>query len=72
LENVIILHSLIGPRERNDTVHTYNYKCPIQDGWAITMKTVFSAGSDPRLYDEDPSPIETEVRQSLETAVEDD
>jgi hypothetical protein len=36
------------------------------------METVFSVGSDPRLYDEDPRPAEVEFRESLESAVEDD
>jgi hypothetical protein len=36
------------------------------------METVFSVGSDLRLYKEDPKPAESELRESLETAVEDD
>jgi hypothetical protein len=36
------------------------------------METVFSVGSAPRLYNEDPTPAEIELRQSLEAAVEDD
>jgi hypothetical protein len=36
------------------------------------MGTVFSAGSYPRLYNEDPRPAESELRESLEVAVEDD
>jgi hypothetical protein len=36
------------------------------------METVFSVGSTPRLYNEDPKPAEIELRESLETAVEDD
>jgi hypothetical protein len=36
------------------------------------METVFSVGSNPRLYNEDPWPAEIELRKSLETAVEDD
>jgi hypothetical protein len=40
--------------------------------WAITLKTAFSDGDSPRLYNEDPRPAEIELRESLETAVEDD
>jgi hypothetical protein len=40
--------------------------------WAITMETVFSVGSYPRIYNEDPRPTEIESRESLEIAVEDD
>jgi hypothetical protein len=36
------------------------------------METVFSVGSDLRLYNEDPRPTELELRESLETPVEDD
>jgi hypothetical protein len=36
------------------------------------METVFSAGSAMGLYNEDPRLIETELRESHETAVEDD
>jgi hypothetical protein len=36
------------------------------------METVFSVGSAPRLYNEDPRPAELELRESLEIAVEDD
>jgi hypothetical protein len=36
------------------------------------MDTVFSAGSAPRLCKEDPRPAETDLRESLETAIEDD
>jgi hypothetical protein len=36
------------------------------------METVFSIGSVPRLHNDDPKPAETELRESLETAVEDD
>jgi hypothetical protein len=36
------------------------------------MEMVFSVGSDPRLYNEDPRLAEIELRVSLETAVEDD
>jgi hypothetical protein len=36
------------------------------------MGTVFSVGSDPRLYNEDPRPAEIELRESLEMTVEDD
>jgi hypothetical protein len=32
---------------------------------------VFSVGSAPRLYNEDPRPAEEQLRESLETAVED-
>jgi hypothetical protein len=38
----------------------------------MAMQTVFSVGSSPRLYDEDPKPAEIKLRKSLETAVEDD
>jgi hypothetical protein len=34
------------------------------------MERVFSVGSAPRLYNEDPRPAEIEVRESLEEAVE--
>jgi hypothetical protein len=40
--------------------------------WAIMKETAFSAGSDPRLYNEDPRPAEIELKESLESAVEDD
>jgi hypothetical protein len=33
---------------------------------------VFSVGADPRLYNEEPSLAEIELRESLEAAVEDD
>jgi hypothetical protein len=33
---------------------------------------VFSVGADPRLYNEDPRPAEIKLRESLETAIEDD
>jgi hypothetical protein len=33
---------------------------------------VLSVGADPRLYNEDPEPAERELREYLETAVEDD
>jgi hypothetical protein len=33
---------------------------------------VFSVGADPRLYNEDLRPAEIELRESLETAVEND
>jgi hypothetical protein len=36
------------------------------------METVFSAGSDPRLYNEDSRPVSLEFRESLGMAVEDD
>jgi hypothetical protein len=36
------------------------------------METVFFVRSDPRLYNEEPRPAETELREALETAVEDD
>jgi hypothetical protein len=36
------------------------------------METVFSVGSDPRLYSENPRPAEIELREYLEMAVEDD
>jgi hypothetical protein len=36
------------------------------------METVFSVGSTPRQYNEDPKPAEIELRRSLEVAVEDD
>jgi hypothetical protein len=36
------------------------------------MKTVFSVGSYSRLYNKDPKTAESELRESLETAVEDD
>jgi hypothetical protein len=36
------------------------------------METVFYFGSAPRLHNEDPKPAEKELRESLETAVEDD
>jgi hypothetical protein len=35
------------------------------------METVFSVGSDPRLYNED-RPAELELKESFEMAVEDD
>jgi hypothetical protein len=38
----------------------------------MTMETMFSIGSDPRLYNEDPRAAEIELRESLEAAVEDD
>jgi hypothetical protein len=34
------------------------------------METVFSVGSTPKLYKEDPRPAEIELRDCLETAVE--
>jgi hypothetical protein len=40
--------------------------------WAIKIETVFYIGSAPRLYNEDPRPAETELRESLEMADEDD
>jgi hypothetical protein len=36
------------------------------------METVFSVGSAPMLYNEDPRPAEIGLRESLETAVEGD
>jgi hypothetical protein len=36
------------------------------------MKSVFSVGSDPKLYNEDYKPAELELRKFLEMAVEDD
>jgi hypothetical protein len=36
------------------------------------METMFSVGSAPRLYNEDPWPAELEVNESHETTVEDD
>jgi hypothetical protein len=36
------------------------------------METVFSAESDPRLYNENLRPAELELREPLEMAVEDD
>jgi hypothetical protein len=33
------------------------------------METVFSVGSNPRLYNEDPRLAELELREPLETAV---
>jgi hypothetical protein len=36
------------------------------------MEIVFSVGSVPRLYNEDPRPAELELRESLETAIEDE
>jgi hypothetical protein len=36
------------------------------------MQTVFSVGSDPRLHNKDPRPGELELRESHETAVQDD
>jgi hypothetical protein len=36
------------------------------------MEMVFSAEFDPRLYNENPRLTELELRESLETAVEDD
>jgi hypothetical protein len=36
------------------------------------METVFSAGSDLMLYNEDPRPAEIELRETLEMAVVDD
>jgi hypothetical protein len=36
------------------------------------MKMVFSVGSAPRLYNEVSRPVELELRESLEMAVEDD
>jgi hypothetical protein len=35
------------------------------------MAIVFSAGSAPRLYNEDTRPVELELRESLEMSVED-
>jgi hypothetical protein len=34
------------------------------------MEMLFSVGSDPRLYNENPKPAETELWESLATAVE--
>jgi hypothetical protein len=34
------------------------------------METVFSVGTDPRLYNEDPRPAEIELRESLVMAVD--
>jgi hypothetical protein len=34
------------------------------------MQTVFSVGSVPRLYNEDPRPAELELRETVEKAVE--
>jgi hypothetical protein len=36
------------------------------------METVFAVGSDPRLYNEDRKQAELVLRESLETALEDD
>jgi hypothetical protein len=36
------------------------------------METVFSLGSDPRLYNENPRPAGEKLKVSLETAVEND
>jgi hypothetical protein len=36
------------------------------------METMFSVGSDSRLYNEDSRPVEIDLRESLETAVEGD
>jgi hypothetical protein len=36
------------------------------------MEMMFSVGHDPRLYNENPMPAESELKKSLETAVEDD
>jgi hypothetical protein len=36
------------------------------------MEMVFSVGSDPRLYKEDPRPAEFELKEPLETTVKDD
>jgi hypothetical protein len=36
------------------------------------METEFSVGSAPGLYNMDPRPTEKELKESLETAVEDD
>jgi hypothetical protein len=36
------------------------------------METVFSVGSTPRLYKEEPRPAEIDLKESIETAVEDD
>jgi hypothetical protein len=36
------------------------------------MEKVFSVGSAPVLYNEDPSPADLDLRESLMTAVEDD
>jgi hypothetical protein len=36
------------------------------------MEIVFSAGSSPRQYNEDPRPAESELRESLEMAIEND
>jgi hypothetical protein len=33
-------------------------------------ETLFSVGSDPRLYNEDPRPAKSELKDSLEMAVE--
>jgi hypothetical protein len=38
----------------------------------MKTETVFSIGSAPRLYNEDPGPAKSELRESLEMAVEDD
>jgi hypothetical protein len=40
--------------------------------WAIMMELVFSVGSATRLCNEDSRPAERHLRESLETAVEDD
>jgi hypothetical protein len=36
------------------------------------MQMVFSVGSVPRLYNEDPKPADSELRESLVATVEDD
>jgi hypothetical protein len=36
------------------------------------METVFSLASAPMLYNEDPGQLRIELRESLETAIEDD
>jgi hypothetical protein len=36
------------------------------------MESMFSVGSDPRLYNENPRPAELELRKFLEMAVEND
>jgi hypothetical protein len=44
----------------------FNYCCP------ITIETVFSLGSDPRLYNLNPRPAEIELRKYPEMAEDDD
>jgi hypothetical protein len=36
------------------------------------METLFSTGSYPTLYNEDPKPVEIELRECLEISTEDD